>query len=174
VRNPIGTAHRPHIGPEGATILVKLHQFDGSDTEQMVVDTCDADFAASGTPGIEVLPLHAVPTETVELQRWRAGASMPAARHEGGQEVFVLEGTWEDEHGRYPAGTWVRNPPGFRAGRPVAGGLPALRQDGHLAQNGPGGVRHGFRGDLGDEDHRDRREPGDWPEGRRLRFGPRA
>jgi anti-sigma factor ChrR (cupin superfamily) len=28
VRNPIGTSHRPHIGPEGATILVKLHQFD--------------------------------------------------------------------------------------------------------------------------------------------------
>lgn len=33
VRNPIGTAHTPHIGREGATILVKLHQFDVADTE---------------------------------------------------------------------------------------------------------------------------------------------
>jgi hypothetical protein len=34
-----------------------------------------------------------------------------------------MEGVWEDEHGRYPAGTWVRNPPGFRrrpVGRPKA------------------------------------------------------
>jgi anti-sigma factor ChrR (cupin superfamily) len=134
VRNPIGTAHRPHIGPEGATILVKLHQFAGTDTEQMVVDTRSAQFAASGTPGIEVLPLHAVPAETVELQRWRAGASMPAARHEGGQEVFVIEGTWEDEHGRYPAGSWVRSPPGFaQSGRSPEGCLLYVKT-GHLAQ----------------------------------------
>jgi hypothetical protein len=29
------------------------------------------------------------------------------------RKSIVLEGVWEDEHGRYPAGTWVRNPPGF-------------------------------------------------------------
>jgi anti-sigma factor ChrR (cupin superfamily) len=59
---------------------------------------------------------------------------MPAARHEGGQEVFVIEGTWEDEHGRYPAGTWVRNPPGFaQAGRSPEGCLLYVKT-GHLAQ----------------------------------------
>ena len=38
VRNPIGTSHTPHIGPEGATILVKLHQFDEDDTEQFHIN----------------------------------------------------------------------------------------------------------------------------------------
>ena len=38
VRNPIGTAHTPVIGAEGATILVKLHQFESGDTEQKVID----------------------------------------------------------------------------------------------------------------------------------------
>lgn len=34
VRNPIGTSHTPKIGKEGATIFVKLHQFDRDDKEQ--------------------------------------------------------------------------------------------------------------------------------------------
>ncbi|MEE8057455.1 MAG: cupin domain-containing protein, partial [Pseudomonadales bacterium] len=25
-------------------------------------------------------------------------------------EIFVLSGTFIDEHGRYPAGTWIRSP----------------------------------------------------------------
>lgn len=29
----------------------------------------------------------------------------------GGEEIIVLEGTFQDEHGDYPAGTYVRNPP---------------------------------------------------------------
>ena len=32
VRNPIGTSHTPKIGKEGATIFVKLQQFDEADT----------------------------------------------------------------------------------------------------------------------------------------------
>ncbi|MEB3214064.1 MAG: cupin domain-containing protein, partial [Leptolyngbyaceae bacterium] len=33
-------------------------------------------------------------------------------RHWGGEEIFVLDGVFEDEQGRYPKGTWLRNPPG--------------------------------------------------------------
>jgi anti-sigma factor ChrR (cupin superfamily) len=51
VRNPIGTAHRPHIGPEGATILVKLHQFAEDDTEQKVVDTTRRPVSFRRAPG---------------------------------------------------------------------------------------------------------------------------
>jgi anti-sigma factor ChrR (cupin superfamily) len=132
VRNPIGTAHRPHIGPEGATILVKLHQFEASDTEQKVVDTRNG-FAPSDVSGVEVVTLHDVPGETVTLQRWEPGAKMPAVRHDAGQEVFVLEGTWEDEHGRYPAGTWLRNPPGFAQAGRSEGGCLLYVKTGHLA-----------------------------------------
>ena len=99
VRNPIGTAHRPHIGPEGATILVKLHQFVEDDTEQKVVDTRAAGFVPGPLAGVEVLPLHSVPSEEVTLQRWAPGSVLPSHAHPGGQEVFVLEGSFADEHG---------------------------------------------------------------------------
>ncbi len=32
--------------------------------------------------------------------------------HGGGEEFLVLDGTFVDEHGAYPAGTYVRNPVG--------------------------------------------------------------
>ena len=31
-------------------------------------------------------------------------------QHWGGEEIFVLSGTFKDEHGVYPTGTWLRNP----------------------------------------------------------------
>ncbi len=31
--------------------------------------------------------------------------------HSGGEEFLVLEGVFQDEHGNYPAGSYVRNPP---------------------------------------------------------------
>jgi ChrR Cupin-like domain len=34
--------------------------------------------------------------------------------HQGGEEFLVLEGVFQDEHGDYPAGTYIRNPPQSR------------------------------------------------------------
>ena len=58
VRNPIGTAHTPRVGPEGCTIFVKLHQFERDDTMPVVVDTTAAARDASGDTGVETLDLH--------------------------------------------------------------------------------------------------------------------
>ena len=44
------------------------------------------------------------------LVRWQPGALLQAHKHWGGEEIYVLDGIFEDEHGRYPAGTWLRNP----------------------------------------------------------------
>lgn len=134
VRNPIGTAHRPHIGPEGATILVKLHQFDPTDTEQKVMDTREGPFTATSVPGVESMPLHSVPSETVTMQKWHAGAGTAVQTHDAGQEVFVIDGVWEDDHGRYPPGTWVRNPPGFTHAPRSTEGCLLYVKTGHLAQ----------------------------------------
>jgi len=30
--------------------------------------------------------------------------------HFGGEEIFVLSGSFMDEHGEYPAGSWLRSP----------------------------------------------------------------
>jgi anti-sigma factor ChrR (cupin superfamily) len=111
VRNPIGTRHAPH-SDAGCTIFVKLHQFDAGDTRPVVIDSRRATFSPGQVPGLSVLPLHEYGTEHVALVRWAPGTRFHRHRHGGGEEVLVLEGTWQDEHGDYPEGTWVRSPHG--------------------------------------------------------------
>lgn len=109
VRNPIGTAHKPHT-EWGCTIFVKLHQFDAEDQAQFHVDTRAAAFGPGVHPGLSVLPLHSVAGENVALVRWAPGTEFTRHRHWGGEEILVLEGRFQDEHGDYPAGTWIRSP----------------------------------------------------------------
>ena len=42
--------------------------------------------------------------------RWAPGTYFNPHRHFGGEEIFVIDGVFEDEHGRYPEGTWLRSP----------------------------------------------------------------
>lgn len=109
VRNPVGTSHKPHT-LDGCTILVKLHQFDANDTAQFHIDTKTAPFRPGMVEGLSVLPLHSSKSENVALVRWAPGTRFNAHQHWGGEEVFVLEGTFQDEHGSYPAGSWIRSP----------------------------------------------------------------
>lgn len=109
VRNPIGTSHKPHTH-EGCTILVKLHQFDKSDTAHFHIDTRNAAFTPGQVDGLSVLPLHSAVNENVALVRWAPGTHFTTHQHWGGEEIFVLEGVFQDEHGTYPAGTWIRSP----------------------------------------------------------------
>lgn len=53
------------------------------------------------------------------------GASYPPHRHLGEEEVFVVRGSYGDEAGDYPAGSFQRNPKGS-AHLPVAGADGAL------------------------------------------------
>ena len=46
------------------------------------------------------------------IVRYRAGSRFHTHEHVLGEEFLVLEGTFSDQHGHYPAGTYVRNPPG--------------------------------------------------------------
>jgi len=47
------------------------------------------------------------------IVRYDAGASFRAHGHPGGEEIFVLDGTFSDEHGDWPVGTYLLNPEGF-------------------------------------------------------------
>lgn len=51
-------------------------------------------------------------TRATSLVRFDAGAHFPSHTHHGGEEFLVLDGTFVDENDSYPAGTYVRNPPG--------------------------------------------------------------
>lgn len=109
IRNPIGTHHQPFT-KEGCTILVKLHQFDSADDQQINIDTRSAQFLPGVAPGLSVLPLHEHGTEHIALVRWLPGTQFSAHRHWGGEEIYVIEGTFSDEHGTYPTGSWLRSP----------------------------------------------------------------
>ena len=95
LRNPVGSSHAP-FSEKGCTILVKLQQMHPADQQRLV----------------EVLPLHAFGSEHVALVRWAPGTVFQPHGHPGGEEIFVLDGVFQDEHGTYPAGSWLRNPPG--------------------------------------------------------------
>ena len=111
VRNPPGSRHKPHSEP-GCTIFVKLCQMDPDDRETVHVDTNAAPWQPGPTPGYEIMPLFARGPERVALIRWSGAFEFPRHDHPGGEEILVLDGTLEDEHGQYPRGTWIRNPPG--------------------------------------------------------------
>jgi anti-sigma factor ChrR (cupin superfamily) len=110
VRNPIGSSHSPRVGEEGCVIFVKLHQFDKEDDTQVVINTRDAEWPLRYAPGIEAMLLHQFRNERVFLIRWAPDTPFREHRHDGGEEIFVLEGSFADEFGAYPAGTWVRYP----------------------------------------------------------------
>lgn len=110
VRNPIGTFHTPRIGKEGATIFVKLHQFDKADSEQKAINTLEEPWLPGLVDGLSVMPLHHFEGEHVALVKWAPNTQFSAHQHFGGEEILVLEGTFHDEHGSYPKGTWIRSP----------------------------------------------------------------
>jgi anti-sigma factor ChrR (cupin superfamily) len=111
LRNPAGSSHSP-FSQDGCTLLVKLQQMHLADQQRQVVSTSEATWRPGLVPGLDVLPLHSFGSEHVALVRWQPGTRFPAHGHPGGEEILVLRGVFQDEHGAYPAGSWLRNPPG--------------------------------------------------------------
>ncbi|MFK7742597.1 MAG: cupin domain-containing protein [Planctomycetota bacterium] len=60
-----------------------------------------------GQGNLRVMPLFSQDQEGTALVHWPAGERFQPHRHWGGEEIFVLSGTFQDEHGQYPAGTWI-------------------------------------------------------------------
>jgi len=48
------------------------------------------------------------------IVRYDPGSRFPPHEHPDGEEILVLQGIFADEHGSYPAGTYLLNPEGFR------------------------------------------------------------
>jgi len=108
IRNPPGSQHIP-FSKQGCTIFVKLNQFSPRDDKQVRIDTTTAEWQP-GIGGLQVLPLHEFEQEHIALVKWPRGERFQPHRHFGGEEVLVLSGEFQDEHGRYPTNTWIRSP----------------------------------------------------------------
>ncbi len=84
---------------------------------RVVVATDDLPWIASPQPGVERRMLDRVGGEVARatsLVRYAAASGFPPHAHGLGEEFLVLDGVFGDEHGDYPAGAYVRNPPGSR------------------------------------------------------------
>lgn len=87
-----------------------------ADLSQRAVSYADeAEWAPSPMAGVERRMLERDGDEVARatsVVRYRPGSRFLRHDHALGEEFLVLEGTFADEIGEYPAGTYVRNPPG--------------------------------------------------------------
>lgn len=83
--------------------------------ERVVIRPDDYEWVASPMPGVERMMLDRIGDEVARatsLVRYAPNSTFSRHVHGGGEEFFVLEGEFGDEHDNYPAGTYVRNPVG--------------------------------------------------------------
>ncbi len=84
-------------------------------TQRVVVLPHQQQWQASPMPGVSRMLLDRAGGEVARatsLVCYEAGAGYHRHQHDGGEEILVLDGVCSDEHGDYPAGTYLRNPPG--------------------------------------------------------------
>lgn len=130
VRNPPTTSHTP-AAQDGATILVKLHQFDLADRTQVQIDSTQAKWAPVAT-GVEALSLHSDARETVVMERWAPGTERQIDAS-GGLEILVIEGAVSEGGDDLTRWDWLRLPVGSNfAAIAGADGARVWIKTGHL------------------------------------------
>ncbi|MEP3630135.1 MAG: cupin domain-containing protein [Hyphomicrobiales bacterium] len=83
-------------------------------TKQVIVNSEELEWVASPMPGVDRRMLDRIGGEVARatsLVRYVPNSKFSAHEHTGGEEFIVLDGVFQDEHGDYPVGTYVRNPP---------------------------------------------------------------
>lgn len=86
-------------------------------SQRVLVHSADMPWQASPSAGVERRMLDRIGGEVARatsIVRFAPGHSFSPHTHGGGEEFVVLDGVFQDEHGDYPAGTYVRNPPTTR------------------------------------------------------------
>src|SRR6266853_6723812 len=90
----------------------------GDFSVRVVVDTKTLPWTASPSGTVWRKRLHLVgPSESGQVTsvvRFQENSHFASHDHPEGEEILVLEGVFSDEHGDWPAGTFLLNPEGFR------------------------------------------------------------
>lgn len=87
-----------------------------------IVAAASQHWVASPQAGVDRVMLDRVGAEqarATSLVRYAPNAEFPPHAHPAGEEILVLDGVFSDETGDYPAGCYLRNPPGT-AHRPAS------------------------------------------------------
>ncbi len=116
VMNPPGARVR-FASETGGTAFMKRRARAGTGAERVVRDTnLEEVWETWGERGAHKVTLYG-PGEIREASwvgRMLPDVHIPEHDHAGGEEIFVLHGTIEDDAARADRGTWIRFPVGFR------------------------------------------------------------
>ena len=82
--------------------------------ERASVHSEKIDWLASPMPGVDRRMLDRIGGEVARattIVRYAPESAFSPHVHTGGEEFLVLDGVFQDEHGDFPAGSYIRNPP---------------------------------------------------------------
>lgn len=85
-------------------------------SRRVVMDTAAMEWQASPSPSVWRKRLDhrgGEKSRVTSVVRYDAGSHFPAHGHPDGEEILVLSGTFSDQSGDYPAGSFLLNPEGF-------------------------------------------------------------
>uniref|UniRef100_UPI00404873BF cupin domain-containing protein n=1 Tax=Rheinheimera sp. TaxID=1869214 RepID=UPI00404873BF len=88
-------------------------QLNSDFSRRVVVLPGDYQFVDSPLAGVSRMMLDRAGAEVARatsIVRYAPGSGYSSHRHDDGEEILVLDGVFSDEHGEYPAGSWLRNP----------------------------------------------------------------
>lgn len=134
IRNPPQSRHTPGSEP-GCTIFVKLWQFDLEDRTDVRIEAGKiAPVPAAGRPGVVLQALFHNKHENVRIETWSPGLEIGFVP-QGGMEILVLEGGFEEADELFEPQSWLRLP----AGTPLqaivgSAGARVWIKEGHLLQ----------------------------------------
>lgn len=83
-------------------------------SQRKIVHSASMPWIDSPMAGVSRRPLDRIGEEVARatsVVRYAPGSLFSPHLHGGGEEFVVLEGVFQDEHGDYPEGSYVRNPP---------------------------------------------------------------
>ena len=86
-------------------------------SRRAVVHAATLDWVASPMAGVDRRMLDRIGDEVARatsIVRYAPDSAFSPHVHGGGEEFLVLDGVFQDEHGDFPAGSYVRNPPQSR------------------------------------------------------------
>lgn len=86
-------------------------------TKRVAVHAASMPWKASPMPGVDRRMLDRIGDEVARatsIVRYAPGSHFSPHVHDGGEEFLVLDGVFQDEHGDFPAGSYIRNPPTSR------------------------------------------------------------
>ncbi len=92
----------------------QMKEINADFSKRALVHSEELAWVNSPMPGVSRRPLDRVGDEVARatsIVRYAPNSHFSPHVHTGGEEFLVLAGVFQDEHGDFPAGSYIRNPP---------------------------------------------------------------